>query len=162
MAKVRAIPELPCNGSMSPRQRRIQVDMRQNTIGVRKAQSPPTTPTNLKVTPLAFNNMVQWTRSVNADFYEVLWSSTPQLSGATAVAVGDSAQWTDNVGQSGITRYYWVRGRKFTGVKSIEAGPQAGTTLAATTGVTPPTPPPASQTIVQDQRFNRYDYSRDL
>lgn len=128
-------------------------------VELRHQQTPPTSPSNLSVTPQAFANIVVWTRPVNADYFEVLWNSTPNLATATVVNVGNSQQWTDNVGQASITRFYWVRARKFASplIKSVEAGPVKGTTLTSGTGVTPPKLPPISQIIVLNQQTGRLE-----
>lgn len=153
MSRSRGVPEVPMG--IEQGLRRHLVDMREIVIQLRESLSPPTVPSNLKVTPQAFSNLVQWTRSLNADFFEVLWSSTPNLQQANIVNVGNSAQWVDQVGNSGITRYYWVRAAKNTGPRSLEIGAATGTTLASGAGVTPPPPPPASQQIVKQPQFNR-------
>lgn len=132
--------------------RRHLQDMREVVVQLRANQVPPTVPTNVKVTPEAFSNLVQWTRSVNADYYEVLWAPNSNIANAQVVNVGSSAQWTDNVGNSGVTRFYWVRARKNTGAVSNPSNPLSGTTLASNAGVTPPAPPPQSQNQVIDQR----------
>jgi hypothetical protein len=132
-------------------------DLRQVVVGLRESIVPPTVPTNLQVTAQAFANLVQWTRSINADFYEVLWSSTPNIGAAIIVNVGNSAQWTDPVGQSAITRFYWVRAGKNTGARSEEVGFKSATTLASGTGVTPPKPPPPSQNQALNQRTGRIE-----
>lgn len=153
MSRSRGIPEVPLGLDQGLR-RHLQ-DMREVVIQLRESLAPPSVPSNLKVTAQAFSNLVQWTRSINADFFEVLWSSTPNLQQANIVNVGNSAQWVDQVGQSGIQRFYWVRARKNTGPRSLEIGPQSGTTLASGTGVTPPAPPPPSQEVVKNPQFNR-------
>jgi hypothetical protein len=139
--------------------RRWMVDMREQMIALRASQNPPGLPSNLKVTPQAFSNLVQWSRGVDADFHEVLWNTSPTVINATVVNVADSAQWTDNVGQAGVKRYYWVRSHKNTGSRSLEVGPQSGTTLAAGTGVAPPTPPPQGVQQVINQRTGGREYA---
>ena len=153
MSRARGIPEVPMG--LDQGLRRHLVDMREVVLQLREAMSPPTIPSNLKVTSQAFSNLVQWTRSINADFFEVLWASTPNLQQANIVNVGNSAQWVDQIGNNGITRFYWVRAVKTTGPRSLEVGPQSGTTLASNSGVTPPAPPPPSQQVVKQPQFNR-------
>lgn len=153
MSRSRGIPEVPMGLEQGLR-RHLQ-DMREVVIQLRENMAPPTVPSNLKVTAQAFSNLVQWTRSVNADFFEVLWGTTPNLQQANIVNVGNSAQWVDQVGNVGIQRFYWVRAAKNTGPRSLEAGPQSGTTLASNAGVTPPAPPPPSQEVVKQPQFNR-------
>lgn len=124
--------------------------MRQVVLSLREAQTPPPTPSNLQVTPEAFGNLIQWTRATTSDYSEVLWNTSPDLKTAIVVFVGNSQTWTDNVGQAGIKRWYWVRAGKNSGARSIESAPIAGTTLASGTAVAPPRVPPAGQ----QQRIN--------
>jgi hypothetical protein len=152
----RGIPEVPLN--IDPQHRRFLVDLREMVVQLRENQSPPTVPTNFTVTAQGFQNLLQWTRSINADFFEVLWSSSPLLSSAVVVPVGNAQSWVDSIGQVNIKRYYWVRAAKNTGPRSVEVGPVIATTLASGTGVTPPRPPVPSQTVVQDQRTGYHTY----
>lgn len=153
MSRSRGIPEVPMG--LDQGLRRHLTDVREVLIQLRGSLAPPTVPSNLRVTSQAFGNLVQWTRSVNADFFEVLWSNTPNLQQANIIDVGNSAQWIDHVGNSAVQRFYWVRAAKKTGPRSLELGPQAGTTLASNSGVTPPTPPPPSQEVVKQPQYNR-------
>jgi len=125
--------------------RSFLTDMRENVLALRTQQAPPSVPTNLKVTPISFGNVLQWTRPVNADFVEVLWNTTPDPTKANVVFVGDAAQWTDNIGQANVKRYYWVRSGKNNGVRSAVAPPLAGTSLASGSPVVPPPAPPPYQ-----------------
>lgn len=144
----RGVREVPSNVADSLQLRNFLMDLRQAVVDLHQPRQPMVTPTNFKVTPQAQGNLLQWTRS-NGDFYEVLWNTTPSLNGATSQQVGDSAQWTDQIGNAGTKRYYWVRARRYHGDSSLEAGPVAGTALAAGTNVTPPPPPIPSQNIGQ-------------
>lgn len=150
---IRGIPEVPLGIKDAALRRHLQ-DMRECLLEIRSSQAPPNQPSNFKITPQAFGNLIAWTRAVNADFYEVLWNTTPQIKGAVIVSVGNSQQWMDNIGQAAVKRWYWVRSGKNTGARSIEIGPIAGTSLAAGTGVTPPTVPVSHQVPVLDQTRN--------
>src|SRR5881394_1761958 len=108
--------------------------MRSTIIQLRASQAPIQAPTNFAGTALAFAVLLQWTRVVNADYYEVLWNTRPDATTATVQGVGDSQRWVDNIGQVGVTRSYWVRARKFTGAISKMSGPQTITTLASNAG----------------------------
>lgn len=144
---------------LDPQHRRFLSDLREVVLSLREAQTVPPTPTNLTVTPEAFSNLVQWTRSTGADYSEVLWNTSPTLPGAIVVPVGNAQQWTDNVGQAGVKRWYWVRARKSNGAQSLETPPVAGTTLASGTAVPPPKTPPIGQQQRIDQRTGqRYPY----
>lgn len=142
------IPEVP--GHLDQQTKDLLLALRTQVIKLRSSQSPLPVPTNFKVTPQAFGNLIQFTRVPVADFYEVLWSATPNFNGAQVIDIGNSAQWTDNVGQVNVTRYYVVRARLNTGARSLNTQVKSGTTLASATGVNPPPPPPPSKIIVID------------
>jgi hypothetical protein len=105
---------------------------------------PPNPPSNLKVTPKAGGNIVQFTRS-NGDVYALYKSTSPSLNGATRVDLGKANQYVDDVGDAGVTVFYWIFA-KTNQLTSTTVGPVSGTTLALGTTITTPTPPPASQT----------------
>jgi len=134
------------------------VDLRETVVQLRATQAPLPVPTNFRGTALAFAALLEWTRVQGADYYEILWNSTPTLITATVQGVADSQRWIDNVGQTGIKRFYWVRARKFTGAKSAEAGSVAVTTLAAAAGVAPVAPPPPGHVIVTDSTSGHIVY----
>ena len=148
--QIRGVGEIPFG--IDPQLRRTLTDHRQVTLALRGAQAVPPSPSNFKVTPQSFANLLQWTRAVGSDFTEVLWNTVPNKTTANIVNVGNSAQWTDNVGQNAILRWYWVRAGKNNGARSIESKALSGTTLASGTGVNPPTPPPAGQAQRIDPR----------
>lgn len=152
----RGIREVP--QGVSEEVRGFLEDVRENILSLRTNQAPLAGPTNFNVTPMPFGNTVQWTRSVDADYYEIWWNTSPSLNGAQTQGVGDSGQYIDTVGKDGVTRYYWVRARKYNGASSVIVGPKSGTTLAATPGVTPPTPPPPSHILVVDTGTGRSVY----
>lgn len=170
--KVRGVPEVPMpkvrtivdkNGTvhqvseLTPQHQQFLSDVREQLIQLRQRQAIPDAPTNIKATGQAFSNLVQWTRSSDADYYEVLHSLTPALTDPKlqTTDVGNSAMWLDHVGNNGIQKFYWVRARKRTGASSLEVGPANATTLVSATGVTPPPPPPPSNILVTDQATGR-------
>lgn len=135
--------------------RNFLVDLREQIIQLRNRQAAIGPPTNPVATAQAFSNLFQWTRTTEADYYEVLHSTTPNINDAQIVDVGNSALWVDHVGNVGIKKFYWVRGRRHTGGASTETGVVSATTLAAATGVTPPLPPPPSDIIIVDRATGR-------
>lgn len=141
----------------TPQHQGFLMDLREQILQMRQRLTIPDAPTNVKATAQAFSNLVQFTRSSDADYYEVLHSPTPSLKDpALQVSpIGNGASWVDHVGNAGVTVFYWVRARKNTGATSLEVGPAKATTLAAAAGVTPPTPPPPSNIIVTDQSTGR-------
>jgi hypothetical protein len=148
----RGIPEVPLG--VEPQLRRFLTDVREVLLDLRKSQQQPATPTNFKVTPQAFGNLLQWTPVAGADYHVILWNTKPSLVDAiVAVGIVAGSQYFDYVGQAGVTRWYWLRAHKFvSNLRSLETSAQSGTTLAAGTAVAPPTPPPQSSAIVQNQR----------
>lgn len=155
----RGLPEVPMKLDVNdPMVRRLLVEMRQTIVQLRAAQAPLPVPSNFKVTALAFGALLQWTRVVGADYYEILWNTTADAKAANVHGVGDSAEWVDHVGQVGTKRFYWVRSRKFTGGASTLVGPLSATTLASNAGVAPPTPPPPGQIVVVDLKTGHQVY----
>lgn len=153
---IRGLPEVPM-GISDPQMRRWAVDMRECVKSLVGTFSPPSPPTNVKVTPQAFGNLIQWTRGLNSDYHEVLIGSTPNIGAAVVQGVGNSAQYFDQVGQVGIKRFYWVRAHKNTGARSPEVATGAATTLASGTGVNPPPAPPATQDPARNTRTGHID-----
>lgn len=141
------LPEVPMEPGISQQLRFLLQEMRKRIEGLQGQNAPPGLPSNLRVTPQSFGNLIQWSRGTNADFHEVLWNTVPTVTTAQVIPVQNAAQWQDNVGQSAVKRYYWVRAVKQTALhavtRTVEVGPIAGTTLASGTGVAPPAPPPS-------------------
>jgi len=136
--------------------RGFMVELRKSIVQLQGQIASPGMPSNLKVTPQAFGNLIQWSRGTGADFHEVLWNTSPTVINANVVPVQNAAQWADNVGKNGIKRWYWVRAVKQTALHAVtrttELGPIAGTTLASGSAVTPPTPPAPGVNQVLNQR----------
>lgn len=145
------INEVPLHLDLATR--RLLTQMRGVIIELRASLAPLAPPQNLHATAQAFANKIQWTRIAGADGFEVLWNTKPSIAGANILDVGNSAEWTDNIGAQAITRFYWVRCyRRASGTRSAEAGPASATTLASATGIVPPVPPPPSNILVVDSR----------
>jgi hypothetical protein len=149
----RGIPEVPLG--IEPQLRRHLTDIRQQLLDLRARQAPPDVPTNLNVTAQAFSNLIQFTRSADADYYEILVSNSPDIHQSFVVDIGNSPQWVDHIGAAAVKHFYWVRARKRTGARSIENGPVIATTLGSAIGVIPPVPPPPGHIIVIDQTTGR-------
>lgn len=145
------------NTPLDPQLRRVLSDMREEILQLRKRLTIPDPPTNFQITAKAFSNLVQWTRSGDADYYEVLAAPSASLLDANlrTIHVGNSAQYVDDLGQVGIKVFYWVRARKNTGASSLEIGPVPATTLGSAAGITSPPPPPPSNILVKDANTGR-------
>jgi hypothetical protein len=152
----RSIPEVPMDVSSQEEMRQFLLHLRQTVVDLRGTTTPPTPPTNFKATPLAVAVLLQWTRGINADGTEVLWSLTPNIGAATVIDAGSGNQHVDYVSNSTQKRYYWVRSYDaHSPARSIEVGPQSATPMASGSSVTPPTPPPSSQGITADSSTGR-------
>lgn len=144
----RGISEVPGNLNNPALSQHLQ-DLRQTVLQLRGAQTPPRPVTNLKGTAMPGASLIQWT-ATDADYYELAWNTTPSQKGAQVVESGIGSQYQDNVGDAGVTRWYWVRGRKNTGSLSPWSGPVQVTTAPLGVGVSTPTPPPVGDQIVKD------------
>jgi hypothetical protein len=171
----RGIPEVPMpsirritdkNGKthevseFTEQHRTFLVDIREQILQLRKRQTVPDAPSNFKATGQGFNNLIQFTRSADADYYEVLHALTPSLMDPQlqVTDIGNSAIWTDHLGQPNITKFYWIRARKRTGASSLESGPVKATTVASNVAVPVPPPPPPGNIIVIDRSTGRRLY----
>lgn len=148
---MQAIPEVPNDILNGPRLRAFLVSMRNAIVDMQQGIQPPDPPSNFTVTPAAGANILNFTRSANAEKFIVYWNSTADFGSANAVDIGLAAQWTDNVGAGAIARYYWIKAKR-NSIDSVIVGPQTATTLALGVAITPVEPPVASdQLVVNDQ-----------
>jgi hypothetical protein len=118
----------------------------------------PQPATNLKATAKAGGIIVQFTRS-DGDAYILYSNDTPSINGARRIDLGLAAEFTDEIGQAAFTRYYWIKAKKGQ-MESVMAGPVSATTLALNATITPPLPPPASQTIAKSDETGNYETGR--
>jgi hypothetical protein len=126
-------------------------DMRQVVLKLQGAQEPPGPVVNLAITPLPGGNLLQWT-TVDADYYQILWGNSPDISKATQAFVGPGNQYADIFGAV-ATRWYWVWSLKNNGQRSVvPAGPVSGMSGALVTAVIPPIVPPPGDPLVIDER----------
>lgn len=142
---------------LTPQHQQLFVDMREQILQMRQRLTVPDAPTNMRATGQALSILIQFTRSADADYFEVLHSLTASLKSPNVQTtdIANSAEWVDHVGNNGIQKWYWIRARKMTGAASLTVGPVTATTLAAAAGVTPPTPPPPSNILVLDSSTGR-------
>lgn len=95
--------------------------------------TPPGAPTGLTATAGLAVVILEWDTpsSSNYAFTEIWRSDTNVIGNAERVGTTPAAIYTDSLGATGVTRYYWVRHRSEADV----AGPYSGTNgVAATTG----------------------------
>jgi hypothetical protein len=148
MPTIRGSGEIPFN--IPSRLRTVIQDLQQNVVKIRGQQQQPQPIMGLRATGLPLSNLIQWT-AANADGYLLLWASTPNVTLAlqgNPVNVGNSTQYSDNVGP-GVTRWYWIQSFNIaTGKRSQPTGPVKATSLVSTSGVTPPVPPPKTDSII--------------
>lgn len=147
----RNIREIPKN--IPPEMRGFLQDVRETLLDIRGALSAPRQPIQFTGTAIPGGALLTWVMT-DADTYEILWNSTPNISGASVVEAGNSGQWQDGMGAANVTRYYWLRAKKSTGVVAPIVGPVKVTSAALGAGVTLPVPPPASDRLVLNQTTN--------
>ena len=104
---------------------------------------PPNRVTNLTATGKAGGIIVQFTRS-DGDCYILYTNLTPEISGAVRIDLGLANEYSDEIGQATVTKYYWVKAKKGQ-MESALAGPVSAVSLALGTAIVFPTPPPAAQ-----------------
>jgi hypothetical protein len=130
--KIRAVPitEHPgLNGFLS--------DLK-DAIEQQQAVPSPQPVTNLKATPTSGAIVVSFTRS-NAANFRLYYGSSPDRTKASIVDLGNNNQWTDNVGQGGIKRFYWAQAITPNALSpSSITGPITATSLALGTNTTVP------------------------
>jgi len=121
--------------------RRRLIEMRNAINSLITSTAPPRAVTNLSATAKAGGVIVLFTRT-NGTSYVVYANDTPAIDGAARIDIGNKGEYVDDVGKSGVTRYYWVRAMRGN-VESTLAGPVSAITLALNAEITPPTRPPA-------------------
>ena len=79
--------------------------------GVSMDYSTPPAPENLVVAAGIANNMLTWTEPKFASFSiaEIWRSDTNNIGTAQMIGSTDSYLYADNIGDTSVTRYYWVR-----------------------------------------------------
>jgi len=110
---------------------------------------PPTTVTNLRVTPQPGGNLIDFTRS-DGESYTLYINTTGSVNLATHVQLGTANRYTHSVGKAGILYYYAVQA--FKGSLAGEVSPWiSGTTLGLAVPAAQPDPPPATEFPFVDQ-----------
>ncbi len=100
-------------------------------LGVVRA---PMAPSALTATPFLVTIFLSWTNPTDSDFdVTEIWRNTVDVrASATKIAEMRTDSFADNIGASGVTRYYWIRSRNTSGIVSEwnAAAGVAGTTAA--------------------------------
>lgn len=155
------IPEIPIQNDW-PGLRRALSEMRNVLRGQQASQNNPVAAassianvparpiTNLRITPVAGGNVVDFTRS-DGDTYTLYWSTSKDFALAVTVELGQSNTYNDNLGSGGVTRYYWIRARRQNGQDSSLVGPVAGMALTLGSATTLPKPLPATDFPAMDR-----------
>jgi hypothetical protein len=150
------IREVPRN--LDPAHREFLTQMRNAIKRLENTVVLPQPATNLKVTPKAGGNVIQFTRS-DGDAYILYLSDTPSINGARRFDLGLAAEYTDEIGQETFTRYYWIKVKKGQ-MESAMIGPISGTTLALDAVIAPPIPPPPAQTMTRSDETDDLEVGR--
>lgn len=142
-----AIGEVPHD--LPVHHRKFFTEIRNAIVQLQGSKVPPRAPTNLAIVPIAGGNAIQFTRS-DGDYYRLYVSNSPDFGAANVIDLGDTGQYSHVFGEAAITKFYWVKAFKSSGMPSDPAGPLSGTSLALNTGTTVPTPPPGTDTPSED------------
>ena len=123
--------------------------VRNTLLGLQAALLPPGPVTNIRATALSGAIQVDFTRS-DGDSYVLYWNTAPSLQGAVRIDLGGANKYVDDIGAGSVKRYYAVRAKNgnVSGEVSVWT-PQ--TSLALGTAITPPVPPPPTETPFIDQ-----------
>ena len=85
----------------------------------------PNIPTDLTATPAMHTIFLQWVNPLDADLAEVeVWRNdtdtqpNPAMASTNRIALVTANHYADNLGDAGITMYYWVRARNASGYYS--------------------------------------------
>lgn len=148
------IPEVP--SSVDPQTRSLLTSMRNTIVRLQGSREPAKTITNLRVTPVGFGNIIDFTRS-NGDSYTLWWSLTASSKDANPIGIGQQSRYKHDVGKDGVKVYYWVQTNKDNGTNSALAGSKFGVTLLSNAAVTVPDPPPPSSNPIFDDSTGSND-----
>ncbi len=107
-------------------------------IVLKGRETVPSQPSGLTATGGIVKIALSWDVQTDTDFdvMEVWRSSTNNFGVATKVAEVKTTSWTDEIGSSGQTRYYWLIARNTSG-KTSSRYPSTSGVSATTTGISP-------------------------
>jgi hypothetical protein len=127
--------------------RQLLQDLRRAVVELQSSSVPPGGVTNLKATAKAGGIIIQFTRS-DGDGYILYHNTVPEISGAVRIDLGLANEYSDEIGEAAVKKYYWVKAKKGQ-MESPLSSLVTATSLALGTAITFPVPPPASQQPTQ-------------
>jgi len=111
-------------------------DSPRNSILIKGKETTPSQPSSLTATGGIAKIYLSWDVQTDKDFdvMEVWALATDNLALAVKIAETKTTTFTDNIGSTGQTRYYWLRARNTSGKTSLFY-PETNGVNATTTGV---------------------------
>lgn len=146
------IPEVP--SSVDQQSRVFMQQMRNAVVRLQGSKASARPVTNLRVTPVGFGNVIDYTRS-DGDSYTLWWSLAADSTKANPIPIGQQSRYTHTVGRDGVKVFYWVQAIRDNGQNSKLVGAKFGVTLLSNAAVTIPDPPPPSDDPVFDDGTGR-------
>jgi hypothetical protein len=151
MTNPQSIRPVPIAGHWSEVRHLLQ-DLRRAVVELQSSSVPPGSVSNLKATAKAGGVILQFTRS-DADSYILYTNTVPEISGAVRIDLGLANEYSDDIGQAAVKKFYWIKAKKGQ-MESPLVGPVHATSLALGTAITFPVPPPASQQPAKSDETN--------
>ena len=111
-------------------------DSPRQVIVIKGKETTPSQPSGLTATGGIVKISLAWDAQTDRDFdvMEVWRANTNSLSLATKIAETKATTWTDEIGSTGVTRYYWLRARNTSG-KFSPYYPEINGVSATTSGI---------------------------
>jgi len=111
-------------------------DSPRNTIYLKGKETTPSQPSGLTALGGIVKISLFWNEQTDKDFdiMEVWRNTVDDIDSALMVEELNATTWTDNIGSTGQTRYYWLRARNTSGKTSLYY-PETNGVSATTTGV---------------------------
>ena len=150
-----SLPSVP--KGLDPQHQRFLQELRDAVEKLPQSSGiPPSSISNLRVTPIPGGNQVTFTRAGDATGYLLRISDTPNWNPVHdfQIDMGDTNLFNDLLGQSGVKRYYQVISKKGD-LLSPPIGPLTAISLAPSSVTTLPIPPVSSPDIVHSTDTGR-------
>ena len=154
---VQSIPNVPL--SFPPDQRRFLEILRAAVVRQSaKKIVPPTPVTNLSATAKGGGVIIRFTRS-DGDGYILYRNEKNSINDSTRIDLGLANEYTDEIGLSGKTLFYWVKSKS--GLQeSNPAGPVQATTLPLNAEAKTAPDTPGSEVITRSDETGIHEYGR--